>query len=84
MSLMLSTLPAEFSCLRAMYRPTPQEVDVYAQLIADNEGIPTLAESSRLHDEAELQLWVWRSETRQRAATDGRARSARPTLRHTL
>src|SRR5437868_4330863 len=66
MSLSLSSLPPGFSWLRQAYRPSPQEVDAYAHLIADAEGIFSETDASRFYDEAELQLWIWRSETRQR------------------
>jgi hypothetical protein len=66
MSLSLSSLPPGFSWLRPAYRPSPQEVDAYAHLIADTEGILSETDASRLYEEAELQLWIWRHETRQR------------------
>ena len=66
MSLSVSSLPPGFSWLRPAYRPTDQEIDAYAHVIANAEGYPNGSSSSRLHDEAELQLWIWRTENRQR------------------
>lgn len=68
-----SALPPEFSWLRATYRPTDQEVDTYAHLIANAEGYPNDGISSRLLEEAELQLWTWRTEMRKRASRPRRA-----------
>lgn len=73
MSLSVSSLPPEFSWLRATYRPSDQEVDAYAHLIANVEGYPSSAERSRLLEEAELQLWTWRTEMRKRATRPRRA-----------
>ena len=67
MSLSVSSLPPGFSWLRPAYRPSDQEVDAYAHIIANAEGYPPELCDARLHDEAELQLWIWRTETRQRA-----------------
>jgi hypothetical protein len=69
MSLTLAALPSEFSWLRPAYRPSPQEVDAYTHFIADHENaaISALTDASRRREEAELQLWIWRSETHQRA-----------------
>jgi hypothetical protein len=61
------SLPPEFSWLRASYRPSEKEVDTYAHLIANAEGYPHPTSGSRLFDEAELQLWIWRNEMRKRA-----------------
>jgi hypothetical protein len=77
MSLSLSSLPPGFSWLRAAYRPSPQEVETYAQIIADAEGIPVESEAPRLLDEAELQLWAWRTVNRQRGVRSHRAPSSR-------
>lgn len=68
MSLSISSLPPEFSWLRATYRPSDREVDTYAHFIANAEGYPTDVERSRLLEEAELQLWAWRTEMRKRAS----------------
>jgi hypothetical protein len=65
MSLTASSLPPGFSWLSPTYRPSPQEVETYVQYIADAEGDHAEPQSRRR--EAELQLWIWRSETRQRA-----------------
>ena len=67
MSLSASTLPRGFSWLRPAYRPSDQEVDAYAHIIANAEGYPGESNAQRLHREAELQLWIWRTETKQRA-----------------
>ncbi len=67
MSLIHSSLPPGFTWLRATYRPSDQEVDTYAHYIANAEGYPTNLEQSRLLEEAELQLWTWRTEMRKRA-----------------
>jgi len=66
MPLSVSSLPPGFSWLRAAYRPSEKEVDAYAHIIADAEGYPPECAESRLHDEAELQLWIWRTEARKR------------------
>jgi hypothetical protein len=76
MSLSVSSLPPAFSFLRPAYRPSPQEVDAYAHIIANAEGYPPECAESRLHDEAELQLWIWRAEARKRS-TDQHARRRR-------
>ena len=68
MSHSISSLPPEFSWLRATYRPSEKEVDTYAHLIANAEGYPHPSSGSRLFDEAELQLWIWRDEMRKRAS----------------
>ena len=59
------SLPAEFSWLSPACRPSPQEVESYASFIAAVEGEYAESPESRRH-EAELQLWVWRNETRRR------------------
>jgi len=58
--------PPGFAWLRATYRPSADEVSAYAQFIATAEGDPGRAGDSRLRNEAELQLWIWRDETRAR------------------
>ena len=68
MSLSSPSLPPDFSWLRASSRPTEKEVDTYAHLIANAEGYPHPSSGSRLFDEAELQLWIWRNEMRKRAS----------------
>jgi hypothetical protein len=70
----LAPLPSGFSWLHPAYRPSEQEVDAYAHIIANAEGCPGESNALRLYREAELQLWIWRTETRQRAA--GQSRSA--------
>jgi hypothetical protein len=62
----VSSSSASFSWLRASYRPPEEEVRAYAHLIANAEGYPSPTSGSRLFDEAELQLWIWRAETQQR------------------
>lgn len=73
MSLSPSSLPPGFTWLRATDRPSDQEVDTYAHYIANAEGYPTDVERSRLLEEAELQLWTWRTEMRKRASRPRRA-----------
>lgn len=63
----VSSVPLGFSWLRPAYRPSNQEVDAYAHMIANAEGYPAETSAARLYREAELQLWIWRNETRQRA-----------------
>lgn len=67
MSLSPSALPPGFAWLRASDRPSDREVDTYAHYIANAEGYPTDVERSRLLEEAELQLWTWRTAMRKRA-----------------
>lgn len=67
MALSVSSLPSGFSWLRATYRPSAQEIDAYMEVIAKAEGRPWPIDDSHLHDEAELQLWIWRTETKKRA-----------------
>jgi hypothetical protein len=59
----ISSLPPGFSWLLPACRPTRKEVDAYAHAIARAEGYPPELEK-RLHNEAELQLWIWRTENR--------------------
>jgi hypothetical protein len=66
-------LPSGFSFLSPACRPTPQEVDTYASIIAAVEGADAPAEERRR--EAELQLWIWRNEMRPRSS---RRRAAPP------
>jgi hypothetical protein len=73
MSLSSSSLPSDFSWLRPAYRPSEKEIDTYAHLIANAEGYPQPASGSRLFDEAELQLWIWRNEMRKRSRERRRA-----------
>jgi hypothetical protein len=63
-----SSLPPDFSWLRSTYRPSDQEVDTFAHLIAHREGYPSADGNSRLFDEAELQLWAGRTEERKRSS----------------
>jgi hypothetical protein len=70
MSLNLSSLSPAFSWLRSTYRPTDREVDTYAHIIAYHEGYPTETSGSRLLEEAELQLWIWRNEMRKRPSRE--------------
>jgi hypothetical protein len=74
MSLSLASLPPGFAWLLPAYRPSDQEVDAYAHIIANAEGYPGETSAARLHREAELQLWIWRTETKQRV--DRRRREA--------
>jgi hypothetical protein len=67
MSLSVSSLPRGFSWLRPASRPSPEEVDAYAHIIANAEGYPSEKSAARLLDEAELQLWAARSEKPRRS-----------------
>lgn len=60
----LSVTP-DFAWLSRTYRPSPQEVETYAELIAAAEN-PQLKSAETLRHEAELQLWVWHTEMHQR------------------
>jgi len=73
----LTSLPTGFSWLRPAYRPSDQEVDEYAHIIANAEGYPAESNAMSLYREAELQLWIWRMENRQRAASRKRAERQR-------
>lgn len=66
MSISASSLPPGFSWLSPAYRPSPKEVETYARIITAADGDPPEMAETHLH-EAELQLWIWRNETRQRA-----------------
>ncbi len=59
------SFPAGFSWLSPAYRPSPEEIQTYATLIAAREGEPP-EHVDKFKREAELQLWVWHNETRQR------------------
>ena len=74
MSSSVSSLPPEFQWLSPAYRPSAKEVDTYARIITAAEGDPPEM-LARHRQEAELQLWIWRNETRQRA---GRSRRLPP------
>ncbi|MGH7956996.1 MAG: hypothetical protein ACREH8_08280 [Opitutaceae bacterium] len=69
MSLAAYSVPSGFSWLRPAHRPSDEEVDEYAHIIANAEGDPRESNAMRLYREAELQLWIWRTETRQRATS---------------
>lgn len=71
----ISALPPGFSWLRATCRPSFEEVAAYAQFIAAAEGHPDLAGDSGLQHEAELQLWIWRTESRLRSPQTKRRRA---------
>lgn len=73
MSITASSLPPGFSWLSPAYRPSSKEVETYARIITAADGDPPEMAERHLH-EAELQLWIWRNETRQRAT---RRRSTR-------
>lgn len=75
MTTSLPALPPGFSWLRATYRPSAEEVAAYAEVIAFAEGNPDLAGDSGLQHEAELQLWIWRTESRMRSPRARRLRS---------
>lgn len=59
------SLPVGFSWLLPRCRPSKKEIKAYAAAIAAREGRNT-DEPERLRREAELQLWVWRTEHAQR------------------
>lgn len=75
MALTLSSLPAGLDWLRPTYRPSTEEVTAYAEFIAVAEGHPDRATDDHLRDEAELQLWIWRAETRTRTPRSNRPRA---------
>lgn len=56
----------------AVLRPSPDEVDAYARLIAEREG----CSPESIRNEAELQLWVWHAENAPGSARPGRRRGA--------
>jgi hypothetical protein len=62
----VASVPRGFSWLSPLYRPSDEEVDAYAHIIANAEGYPGETNAARLHREAELQLWIWRAENRRR------------------
>ena len=64
MPLSIASLPPDLAWLHPAHRPTDQEVDAYAHIIANVEGYPEGENTARLHREAELQLWIWCSENR--------------------
>lgn len=71
MSLTLAAPSSEFSALHPACRPSPQEIEAYTHFIADHESpeISALTDVSHRRDEAELQLWMWRHEAREQAAS---------------
>lgn len=75
MSLSVPSPSPDFAWLRPAYRPSDQEVDAYAHIIANAEGYPEESDAARLLHEAALQLWIWRSENRRRPP---RRRPGRP------
>jgi hypothetical protein len=64
------TLPSRL--LAKTCRPSAKEVESYAQAIEEAGG-ERPASAELLMQEAELQLWVWRTENRQRTARKRRA-----------
>ena len=58
-------VPPALPWLSPAHRPSRDEIHTYAELIAANEGMPRES-AGRYEREAELQLWVWRSETGRR------------------
>ncbi len=74
MATRISALPPGFSWLRATCRPSAEEVAAYAEVIAYAEGHPDLAGDTGLQHEAELQLWIWRTESRLRSPRTRRRR----------
>ena len=57
-----------FSWLSPAYRPSSREVETYARIITAADGDPPEMMETHLH-EAELQLWIWRNETRRRVTS---------------
>jgi hypothetical protein len=81
MPLNAASLPPGFSWLNPDCRPSPAEINAYAHLIASAEGhSPRMA--PRLRDEAELQLWIWRSENNRLTRRHPPVRSDLRTRRH--
>jgi hypothetical protein len=68
------TFPIGFSWLSPAHRPSPEEIETYAALIAAREGIPAEF-ADEFRREAELQLWVWRSENDSRPNPPRRRRN---------
>jgi hypothetical protein len=58
-----SSLPAGFSWLLPIFRPTRAEVKAYAEVIRAAENRPPGRQPGFLR-QAELQLWVWRAENK--------------------
>lgn len=56
-------MPPGFSWLLPAFRPTREEIRAYAKIISASETRPRERRSSFLR-QAELQLWVWRTENR--------------------
>jgi hypothetical protein len=56
------TFPIGFSWLSPKHHPSNEEIETYASMIAAKEGVPAEC-ADEFRREAELQLWVWRSET---------------------
>lgn len=67
------SFPIGFSWLSPTYRPSEEEIETYAAIIAAREGEPP-EHAAQFRREAELQLWVWHNETRQRPKRRRRAR----------
>lgn len=65
MSTLSTPAPPGFSWLSPAYRPSSREVETYARIITAADGDPPEMMETHLH-EAELQLWIWRNETRRR------------------
>jgi hypothetical protein len=55
------TFPLGFSWLSPAHHPSNEEIETYAAMIAAQEGIPVQF-ADEFRREAELQLWVWRTE----------------------
>lgn len=68
MSASSTSAPPGFSWLSPAYRPSSHEVETYARIITAADGDPPEMMETHLH-EAELQLWIWRNETRRRATS---------------
>ena len=68
-------LPPELAWLPKDSRPSPQEVETYAHLIANAEG-DRFESPEAVLQQAELQLWVWNAEQRRRAPVRRRRAAA--------
>jgi len=60
-----SMLPADFNLFSPACRPSAQEIETYARLIAEADG--EFGPDDERRRQAELQLWLWRSENRRPA-----------------
>jgi hypothetical protein len=73
MSSPVLSFPLGFSRLPPAFQPSAEEIATYATLIAAKEGLGA-EHAHEFRREAELQLWVWRSEKRRQPASRRRGR----------